>query len=30
MTISSFEVQGVRFDLASEKEMANILAPGPQ
>ena len=30
MTISSFEAQGVRFELLSEKEIANILAPEPQ
>ena len=32
MTISSFEAldQDVRFELSSEEDMANILAPGPQ
>ena len=29
MAISSFEALGVRFELSSEEEMANILAPGP-
>ena len=30
MTISSFEAQCVRFELRSEKEIVNIVAPGPQ
>ena len=30
MTISLFEAQGMRFELSSEEEIANILAPGPQ
>ena len=30
MTISLFEAQGVRFELSSEEEIANILAPGPK
>ena len=30
MAISSFEVLGLRFELSSEEEIANILAPGPQ
>ena len=30
MVISSFEAQGVRFDLSSKEEIANISAPGPQ
>ena len=30
MTISLFEARGVRFELWSEEEIANILAPGPQ
>ena len=30
MTISSYEAVGVRFELSSEEEIANILAPGPQ
>ena len=30
MTISSFEALGVRFELSSEEEIANISAPGPQ
>ena len=30
MTISSFEALGVRFELSSEKEIANISAPGKQ
>ena len=29
MSISSFEAEGVSFELLSEEEMANILAPGP-
>ena len=30
MTISSFEALGVRLDLSSVEEIANISAPGPQ
>ena len=30
MSISSFEALDVRFKLSSEKEITNILAPGPQ
>ena len=30
MDISSSEALGVRFELSSEKEIANISAPGPQ
>ena len=30
MTISSLEAQGVRFELSSEEEIANISAPGPK
>ena len=30
MAISSFEVLGLRFELSSEEEIANISAPGPQ
>ena len=30
MTISLFEAQGMRFELSSEEEIANILAPGPK
>ena len=30
MTISSFEALGVRFELSSVEEIANISAPGPQ
>ena len=30
MTISLFEARGVRFELSSEEEIANISAPGPQ
>ena len=30
MTISSFEAMGVRFELSSVEEIANISAPGPQ
>ena len=29
MTISSFEALGVRFELSSVEEIANISAPGP-
>ena len=30
MTISLFEARGVRFELSSEEEIANISAPGPK
>ena len=30
MTISLFEGRGVRFELSSEEEIANISAPGPK
>ena len=30
MTISLFEAQGLMFELSSEKEIANISAPGPK
>ena len=30
MTISLFEARGMRFELLSEEEIANILAPGPK
>ena len=30
MTISLFEARRVRFELSSEEEIANILAPGPK
>ena len=30
MSISLYEAWGVRFELSSEEEMANILAPGPE
>ena len=30
MTISLFEARGLRFELSSEEEIANISAPGPQ
>ena len=30
MTISSLEARGVRFELLSEEEIANISAPGPK
>ena len=30
MAISSFEALGVRFELSSEEEIANISAPWPQ
>ena len=30
MTNSSFEALGVRFELLSEEEIANISAPGPK
>ena len=30
MTNSSFEALGVRFELSSEEEIANILAPGSE
>ena len=30
MTISLFEARGVRFELSSEEEIANISAPGPE
>ena len=30
MTLSLFEAMGVRFELSSEEEIANISAPGPK
>ena len=30
MAISLFEARGVRFELSSEEEIANISAPGPK
>ena len=30
MTISLFEARGVRLELSSEEEIANISAPGPE
>ena len=30
MAIFSFEVLGLRFELSSEEEIANISSPGPQ
>ena len=30
MSISLFEAWGVRFELSSEEEIANISAPGPK